>query len=377
MELNTINAQSTWGKESDNLNKNFQKVDTEITKLQNSTYKNKGYFSTEEALKEAFPTASVGVKAYVGTSYPYVIWVWEDGAWTDSGKTGGDESLNLNEYIKEEDAVNQFLNKSETNELTILAAEMTGAIQTKMHGITWVDNKVINSSGNIEDSTYLRTTNLYPIPLGAYKISLMAPTFGGVEGFGGAFYNENLEFISRFYYENGTIYGYKEQSFDIPVNAAYFRTMFKMEDPVSVFYAYAIKANPVGTTTYQGRYDIAYLNPDKSIQAGIRKEKDVAIELNHKIKEFITNTFGVTVASDLDYIPKNDYDTLASENNEYKDVYEIYDSNGNTLLKIDRNGVLYMPFGILLNSKAKFIHKNNIYNVAIKEVENVKYLILE
>lgn len=125
MELNTINSQSTWGKEVDNLNKNFQKVDDEMTKLQNATYKNKGYFSTVEKLKEAFPNATVGSKAYVGTSYPYAIWVWIDGVWADSGKTGGEESLNLNEYIKGEDAINQFSNKAETDEkITELATEI-------------------------------------------------------------------------------------------------------------------------------------------------------------------------------------------------------------------------------------------------------------
>ena len=69
-------------------------------KLGNSTYKNKGYFKTLADLQGQYPTSSIGSIAYVGTSYPFSIYLWNEttGAWVNSGATGGDEALNLDNY---------------------------------------------------------------------------------------------------------------------------------------------------------------------------------------------------------------------------------------------------------------------------------------
>lgn len=70
----------------------------EINAIKNATSNNKGYFLTEEALMKAYPSANEGCKAYVGSGYPYKIYLYTEGLWTYSGKTGGDDSFNAGEF---------------------------------------------------------------------------------------------------------------------------------------------------------------------------------------------------------------------------------------------------------------------------------------
>lgn len=60
----------------------------------------KGYFLTEEDLKLAYSTADEGSKAYVGSNYPYAIYLYETakGGWYDTEQTGGDEQFNAGEF---------------------------------------------------------------------------------------------------------------------------------------------------------------------------------------------------------------------------------------------------------------------------------------
>ena len=102
MELKNVGTTTTWNDAAERINRNNLKIATELTKLGASTYKNKGYFATAESLVNAYPIASAGSIAYVGSSYPYAIYVW-NGSWVDSGDIGGDESVELgNYYTKEE-----------------------------------------------------------------------------------------------------------------------------------------------------------------------------------------------------------------------------------------------------------------------------------
>lgn len=103
MKLENIKTQTTWNDAAERINHNNLKIATELAKLGASTYKNKGYFASAESLISAYPSASAGSIAYVGSSYPYTIYTWNDNAWVNSGETGGDESVNLgNYYTKEE-----------------------------------------------------------------------------------------------------------------------------------------------------------------------------------------------------------------------------------------------------------------------------------
>lgn len=92
MELQNIGTTTTWNEAASRINFNNQKIGTELMKLGSATYKNKGYFKTLSDLQSAFPTATVGSKAYVGLSYPYAIYLWENNSWVDSGAKGGDDS---------------------------------------------------------------------------------------------------------------------------------------------------------------------------------------------------------------------------------------------------------------------------------------------
>lgn len=103
MELNTVKTITTWNDAAESINSNTQKIGIELDKLKSATYKNKGYYKSYGDLIAACPTASLGSKAYVGTSYPFTVYWWTGTFWTTEGETGGDESVDLgNYYTKEE-----------------------------------------------------------------------------------------------------------------------------------------------------------------------------------------------------------------------------------------------------------------------------------
>ena len=91
MNIQDIKSNTTWQEASNTINNNNNKISLAIATLENATLKNKGYFTTVEKLNEAIPNPTIGSKAYVGTSEPYAIYIVENGAWVDSGYTGGDE----------------------------------------------------------------------------------------------------------------------------------------------------------------------------------------------------------------------------------------------------------------------------------------------
>ena len=108
MGLNNINSKSTWGQAASDINTNFTTIDSDLKKVKNATTRNKGYFSTSSELISAFPTASKGDIAYVGSSYPYDIWKWNGGSWAKSGSTGGEESVNLGNYYTKVETDEKF-----------------------------------------------------------------------------------------------------------------------------------------------------------------------------------------------------------------------------------------------------------------------------
>lgn len=105
MKLNTIQREGQWSNIADSLNENFSKVDNAVEALNAATIKNIGYFATVDALREAYPIASAGAKAYVGSDYPYAIYLWDvaTSTWVDSSETGGEESVNLGDYYTKEE----------------------------------------------------------------------------------------------------------------------------------------------------------------------------------------------------------------------------------------------------------------------------------
>lgn len=97
MKLNTVQPQGQWSEISDCINENFQKIDMAVQTLEKSTTKLCGYFKTVSELRSAYPSASLGAKAYVGVSAPYAIYEWDatSATWVDSGYTGGEETIHV------------------------------------------------------------------------------------------------------------------------------------------------------------------------------------------------------------------------------------------------------------------------------------------
>lgn len=73
-------------------------VEARLSKIENATYKNKGYYMTVEALRVAYPSAENGSQAFVGLNYPYAVYQWTGGAWTATGATGGNQDFSLENY---------------------------------------------------------------------------------------------------------------------------------------------------------------------------------------------------------------------------------------------------------------------------------------
>ena len=125
MTLEQVQTSTTWNDATSRINSNNAKISVELTKLGNATYKNKGYFKSLAHLEEAYPSASVGSRAYVGTKYPYAIYLWE-GSWTDSGETGGDESLDLTQYYTKAEVEERLAAYH-----TVLTQDMYNALEEK------------------------------------------------------------------------------------------------------------------------------------------------------------------------------------------------------------------------------------------------------
>lgn len=122
MELNTIKHKGTWAKAANDINTNFAKLKIGVEELQDGTIHNKGYYTSVEALTNAFPTAQRGAKAYVGSTYPYEIYLWDydNMLWVNSGEVGGDENVNLEDYFTKEESQTREreLYDSLTNEIS-------------------------------------------------------------------------------------------------------------------------------------------------------------------------------------------------------------------------------------------------------------------
>lgn len=107
MNLDKIKVNTTWSDAAASINSNNDKIAESIERLHSSTYKNKGYFVSADALQTAYPTATAGSKAYVGTAYPFSIYLWSAtaNAWVDSALKGGDDSIPLGDYYTKEETL--------------------------------------------------------------------------------------------------------------------------------------------------------------------------------------------------------------------------------------------------------------------------------
>ena len=109
MELKNLNTQTTWEVASDTINQNNGKINEAVTRLEYAAIKGKGYFKTVQQLEEAYPAPGSGSWAFVGVSFPFTVYSWNGVEWSDSGISGGDENLNLNNYYTMDEAKAMFV----------------------------------------------------------------------------------------------------------------------------------------------------------------------------------------------------------------------------------------------------------------------------
>lgn len=128
MELERIKLDTTWNDAAERLNRNNLKVAMELTKLQNATYKNKGYFPTAESLASAYPSASLGSIAYVGETFPYLVYAWnpESGEWENTGMSGGDGNVELGDYYTKDET-----HQAIKDEYVVMPQSVYDALETK------------------------------------------------------------------------------------------------------------------------------------------------------------------------------------------------------------------------------------------------------
>lgn len=99
--LSQILADSNWGQESARINQNFQNINTDLEKVKSATTKFKGYFTTEESLKNKFGFPKIGDTAWAGEPYPGTVYdVQTDGQWHNTGKAPDTGSVDLQDYAK-------------------------------------------------------------------------------------------------------------------------------------------------------------------------------------------------------------------------------------------------------------------------------------
>ena len=105
MELNEIKKTASWGDVATSINENFQKTSMEIESLKSSLKYFKGYFTSESRLKAKIPLPRVGDYAYVGNSYPGIVYACDvSGIWYSTGKSPADTpGVDLNDYAKKEE----------------------------------------------------------------------------------------------------------------------------------------------------------------------------------------------------------------------------------------------------------------------------------
>ena len=137
MNLDSIKNNTTWEDAATAINSNFSKTNLEVAKIASSSNKHKGFFTTEASLLVAQPYPRVGDNAYVGATYPGVVYVCNTtGVWTATTTVPSPPAVNISEYYK----------KVETDTLIDTVEENIASLETDVDDI---------------DSLFIQTKNIY------------------------------------------------------------------------------------------------------------------------------------------------------------------------------------------------------------------------
>ena len=108
-----------WSNAADIINENSSKINTEFIKLENATTKFKGFFTSLSQLQAAWPSPIVGDTAWVGETYPGVVYRCNvAGAWLATTDVPPSNTVNISEYATQDAVSNEFASvRSDLNEI--------------------------------------------------------------------------------------------------------------------------------------------------------------------------------------------------------------------------------------------------------------------
>lgn len=122
--IKTLNGKDILGEGNINLPVDKEMSSTSVNPVQNLVVKeyidsieerNKGYYSSIESLNRQHPNPKPGAKAYVGTTYPYDVYVFEsiESGWVNTNEKGGDVNVPLGEYYTKDTTDAYFVKKED------------------------------------------------------------------------------------------------------------------------------------------------------------------------------------------------------------------------------------------------------------------------
>lgn len=155
-KLNSIPITGKWNEIATRINSNLSKIEGELTRLGLSTYKSKGYFSSEEELKSLFENPKDGDWAIVD-GYIYLV---ENKSW-EKTTNEFNVTVELEKYIKE---------NGSANSLTINGIPITDVLDGKLDanggsadGLLINGDKRLNKEINSKISKILSFDGIIPV----------------------------------------------------------------------------------------------------------------------------------------------------------------------------------------------------------------------
>lgn len=99
MNLTTIPDKARWSIVQSLLNQNFQKI---LVELERASATTKSFYTSEEALIAARPTANEGDIAFVGDTFPGTVYEYKDGAWVNT-EIPASAVVSLTDYVSQKE----------------------------------------------------------------------------------------------------------------------------------------------------------------------------------------------------------------------------------------------------------------------------------
>lgn len=96
--LSQIKTDSNWGTEAPRINENFNAVNAELAVLRSTTSVNIPLFSSLSEAQQSIPNPYIGKLILVGTTLPAAVYKWDGTKWYDTGITGGETNVSLEDY---------------------------------------------------------------------------------------------------------------------------------------------------------------------------------------------------------------------------------------------------------------------------------------